>query len=86
MSELNLKDFEVIFDVLNVYDPNDISHVYPAMGEQEFLDGVKTAWEKVLEKLGELESFTPLHSDALEGRKWEKNDFDVDMNTQMWNN
>ena len=86
MSELNLKDFEVIFDVLNVYDPNDISHVYPAMGEQEFLDGVKTAWAKVLEKLSELESFSTLHSDTLEGRKWEKNDFDVDMNQSIWDN
>lgn len=86
MSELNLKDFEVIFDVLNVYDPNDISHVYPAMGEQEFLDGVKIAWGKVLEKLSELESFTPLHSDTAGGIKWEKNDFDVDMNTAIWDN
>ena len=48
MSELTKEDLMVIFDVLNVYDPNDIDHVYPPMGEQEFLDGVKTAWEKVL--------------------------------------
>jgi hypothetical protein len=46
-TELNKKDFEVIFDVLNVYDPNDISHVYPGMGDKEFVDGVKDAWKKV---------------------------------------
>lgn len=47
MSQLNKKDLLVIFDVLNVYDPNDISHVYPAMGDKEFLDGVQEAWRKV---------------------------------------
>lgn len=47
-TELNKKDFEVIFDVLNVYDPNDIQDVYPAMGSEEFADGVKDAWKKVL--------------------------------------
>lgn len=46
--ELNIKDFEVIFDVLNVYDPNDISHVYPEMGTKEFMDDVLIVWEKVL--------------------------------------
>lgn len=44
---LDKKDFEVIFDVLNVYNPNDISHVYPAMGDKEFLDGVQKAFRKV---------------------------------------
>lgn len=47
-TELNKKDFEVIFDVLNVYDPNDIQNVYPAMGSEEFVDDVKDAWKKVL--------------------------------------
>ena len=46
-TELNKKDFEVIFDVLNVYDPNDIQDVYPAMGSEEFVDDVKDAWKKV---------------------------------------
>ena len=46
-TELNKKDFEVIFDVLNVYDPNDIQSVYPAMGSEEFVDDVKDAWKKV---------------------------------------
>ena len=47
MSQLTKKDYEVIFDVLNVYDPNDISHVYPEMGESEFLMQVGEAWKKV---------------------------------------
>ena len=47
-NQLTKEDLQVIFDVLNVYDPHDIRHVYPEMGEKEFLDGVKTAWEKVL--------------------------------------
>jgi hypothetical protein len=46
-TELNKKDFEVILDVLNVYDPNDIIDVYPAMGDKEFTDGVREAWRKV---------------------------------------
>ena len=50
---LNLDDLKVIFDVLNVYDSSDISHVYPEMGEKEFLDGVRIAWHKVLELVKE---------------------------------
>lgn len=46
--ELTIEDLKIIFDVLNVYDPNDIQHVYPEMGEEEFLDGVKQAWAKIL--------------------------------------
>ena len=51
MNQLNTDDLQVIFDVLNVYDPNDISHVYPEMGEEEFLKGVNIAWKKVLDTL-----------------------------------
>ena len=47
-TSLNKKDFEVILDVLTVYDPNDINHVYPEMGSKEFLDGVQEAFKKVL--------------------------------------
>ena len=46
--ELTIEDLKIIFDVLNVYDPNDIQDVYPEMGKKEFLDGVKQAWEKIL--------------------------------------
>ena len=53
LKELNKEDLQVIFDVLNVYDPHDIQHVYPEMGEREFLDGVTTAWRKILSVLDE---------------------------------
>ena len=55
---LNSDDLKVIFDVLNVYDSTDISHVYPEMGEREFLDGVRIAWHKVLELIKEEELST----------------------------
>jgi len=48
---LNEKDLEVILDVLNVYDPDDISHIYPEMGEKEFVDGVYVAFHKVRKML-----------------------------------
>ena len=38
----------MILDILNVYDPNDIQHVYSAMGSQEFLNEVSDAFQKVL--------------------------------------
>ena len=47
--ELNIKDLEVIFDVLNVYDPNDIKHVYPEMATDEFMKDVNCTWAKVLD-------------------------------------
>lgn len=53
MIELDKKDFDVIFDVLNVYDPNDISHVYPKMGESEFLTQLGETWKKVLNIISE---------------------------------
>ena len=49
--ELNQTDLEVIFDVLNVYEPQDISHVYPEMGTDEFMKDVNSAWKKVLDIL-----------------------------------
>ena len=48
-NELTLKELEVIFDVLNVFDPNDISHVYPEMGTNEFMKDVNSTWKKVLD-------------------------------------
>lgn len=48
MDNLTDKDIQVIFDVLNVYDPEDISHVYPEMGEDKFVREVNEAWLKVL--------------------------------------
>ena len=48
MDELTNDQLKVILDVLNVYDPNDIQHVYSAMGSQEFLFEVSDAFQKVL--------------------------------------
>ena len=42
------KDFKTILDVLNVFDPNDIAHVYPKMGEPEFTQDVTDAFKAVL--------------------------------------
>ena len=49
--KLSYRDVEVIFDVLNVFDPADIEHVYPEMGTQEFADEVDVAWRKLLSVL-----------------------------------
>ena len=46
--ELTPEDLKVILDVLNVYDPNDINHVYSAMGSQEFIAEVNQTLQKVL--------------------------------------
>ena len=45
---LSDKDFKTILDVLNVYDPSDIVHVYPEMGSPEFMQDVQTAFKAVL--------------------------------------
>ncbi|MBL69488.1 MAG: hypothetical protein CMO74_13770 [Verrucomicrobiales bacterium] len=47
-TSLNKKDFKVILDVLNVYNPNDIKHIYPEMGSKKFLGEVEEAFRKVL--------------------------------------
>jgi hypothetical protein len=48
MDELSNEQLKVILDVLNVYDPNDIQHVYSAMGSQEFLGEVTETFQRVL--------------------------------------
>ena len=48
MEELTNDQLKVILDVLNVYDPNDIQHVYSAMGSQEFLAEVTDAFQTIL--------------------------------------
>jgi hypothetical protein len=80
---LNKEDLQVIFDVLNVYDPHDISHVYPEMGEKEFLDGVKIAWHKVMSMLDEP---SDEHPDTKVEKNWQDSDFDVDMSQSIWDN
>jgi hypothetical protein len=48
MDKLTEKDLGIIFDVLNVFDPNDISHVYPEMGTNQFMKDLNSTWKKVL--------------------------------------
>ena len=45
---LSDKDWKTILDVLNVFDPNDIAHVYPEMGSPEFTQDVTEAFKVVL--------------------------------------
>ena len=45
---ITLEEFKVLLDVVNVYDPNDIAHVYPEMGKPEFLQDVRNIFKKLL--------------------------------------
>mgnify|MGYP001174803616 CR=1 FL=1 len=45
---LTLEDWKTILDVVNVYDPNDICHVYPEMGTPEFMQSVQGVFRKLL--------------------------------------
>ena len=45
---LSDKDWVTILDVVNVFDPNDIAHVYPKMGTPEFMQDVQSAFKAVL--------------------------------------
>lgn len=42
------KDWRTILDVVNVFDPGDIAHVYPKMGTPEFMQDVQSAFKAVL--------------------------------------
>lgn len=42
------KDWKTILDVINVYDPSDIAHVYPEMATPEFMQDVNSAFKAVL--------------------------------------
>tara|TARA_R110002167_G_scaffold12706_1_gene53817 strand:+ start:717 stop:971 length:255 start_codon:yes stop_codon:yes gene_type:complete len=44
---LTITDWRTILDVLNVFDPNDIMHVYPEMGTPEFVQDVTKSFHKV---------------------------------------
>jgi len=41
-------DWATILDIVNVFDPNDIAHVYPDMGTPEFMQDVKSVFKTVL--------------------------------------
>ena len=45
---LTEKEMKAVFDVVNVYEPEDISHVYPQMATDEFMNDVNSAWKKIL--------------------------------------
>ena len=45
---LTEKDWKTILDVINVFDPNDIAHVYPSMSSPEFVQDVEQAFKAVL--------------------------------------
>jgi hypothetical protein len=53
---LSDKDWKTILDVLNVYDPNDIAHVYPEMGSPEFVQDVTNAFDRVREHVVRLDA------------------------------
>ena len=45
---LTEKELKAVFDVVNVYEPEDINHVYPAMATDDFMSNVNSAWKKIL--------------------------------------
>ena len=51
MDNLTEKELKAVFDVVNVYEPEDISHVYPAMATNEFMKDLNSAWRKILNTL-----------------------------------
>lgn len=51
MEELTTKELKAVFDVVNVFDPEDIANVYPAMATDEFMMDVLSAWKKILKSL-----------------------------------
>ena len=48
-NSITLEEFKTLLDVVNVYDPNDIAHVYPEMGSPEFMQDVRTVFKKLLD-------------------------------------
>ena len=51
MDKLTEKELKAVFDVVNVFEPEDISHVYPEMATDEFMEDVMSAWKKILKNL-----------------------------------
>ena len=51
MDNLTEKELKAVFDVVNVFEPEDISHVYPEMATEEFMVDVLSAWKKILKSL-----------------------------------
>ena len=55
MDNLTEQELKAVFDVINVYEPEDISHVYPAMATDEFMKDVNSARRKILNNLDNTE-------------------------------
>lgn len=55
MDNLTEQELKAVFDVINVYEPEDISHVYPTMATDEFMKDVNSAWRKILNNLDNTE-------------------------------
>ena len=53
MDNLTEKELKAVFDVVNVYEPEDISHVYPEMASDEFMQDVNSAWKKLHKMLSD---------------------------------
>ena len=53
--KLTLIEWKTLLDVINVYDPNDIAHVYPEMASVEFMQDVKLVFDKVYAHVKHLE-------------------------------
>ena len=53
MDNLTEQELKAVFDVVNVYEPEDISHVYPEMGSDEFMQHVNSAWKKLRKMLSD---------------------------------
>ena len=51
MDNLTEQELKAVFDVVNVFEPEDISHVYPEMATEEFMMDVLSAWKKMLKNL-----------------------------------
>ena len=55
MDNLTEQELKAVFDVVNVFEPEDISHVYPEMASDEFMEDIKSAWKKILNNLDNTE-------------------------------
>jgi len=51
MDNLTEQELKAVFDVVNVFEPEDIAHVYPEMATDEFMMDVLSAWKKLLKML-----------------------------------
>ena len=53
MDNLTEQELKAVFDVVNVYEPEDIEHIYPEMATDEFMEDVESAWKKLLKMISD---------------------------------